>query len=108
VSDYAEIQVTCGSIDEAASIARALVESRLAACVQAVSIASVYEWDGNVTEDDEVLLLVKTRADRFGAVADFVTAVHSYDLPAITMVPLNGTPEYLAWIDRQVTVEPGT
>ena len=103
MSDYAEVQITCGSIEEAASIARALVEARLAACVHAVSIASVYEWDGTVEEDDEVLLLAKTRADRFGVIADFVTSVHSYELPAITRVPFTGTPEYLAWVERQVT-----
>jgi periplasmic divalent cation tolerance protein len=99
---HGEVQITCGSVEEAAAIARALVEARLAACVSAVSIASVYEWDGALTEGDEVLLLAKTRVELFDAVAEFVREVHSYELPAITMVPLSGTPEYLAWIDVQV------
>ena len=97
-----EIQVTCGSAEEAAAIARALVEARLVACAQAVPIQSVFVWDGEVQNDDEVLLLLKTRADRFDAIAEFVTEHHSYDLPAITAVTLGGTRAYLAWVDSSL------
>jgi uncharacterized protein involved in tolerance to divalent cations/enamine deaminase RidA (YjgF/YER057c/UK114 family) len=97
-----EVQVTCGSADEAAAIGRRLVEGGLAACVLSLPVASVYEWDHQVRHDDEVLLLAKTRAERFAEVADVVTAMHSYDLPAITMVPMSGTAGYLDWVGRQV------
>ena len=97
-----EVQVTCGSADEAAAIGQRLVEGGLAACVLSLPVASVYEWDHQVQHDDEVLLLVKTRAERFAEVADVVTTMHSYDLPAITMVPMSGTAGYLDWVGRQV------
>ena len=102
MSEHGEIQVTCGSVTEASAIAHQLVEQRLAACVQRIPIDSVYEWGGAIHDDREVLLLVKTRADRFDDVARLVGELHSYELPAITMVPVTGTRSYLGWIDRQV------
>ena len=91
MSEHGEIQITCGSVTEANAIAHQLVEQRLAACVQSVAIGSVYEWDGAIHDDHEVLLLVKTRTDRFDDVARLVGELHSYELPAITMVPITGT-----------------
>ena len=102
MSEHGEIQITCGSDDEASAIGHRLVEQRLAACVQSIPIGSVYEWDGAIHDDREVLLLVKTRADRFDDVAQVVDELHSYELPAVTMVPITGTRSYLEWIDRQV------
>ena len=105
MSEHGEIQITCGSVAEASAIAHRLVEQRLAACVQSIPIDSVYEWGGAIHDDREVLLLVKTRADRFEEVARLVGELHSYELPAITMVPITGTHSYLDWIDRQVSVD---
>ena len=100
--EHVEIQVTCGSTEEADRIADALVDRRLAACVQRLPIRSTYRWDGAVQHDDEILLLVKTRAARFDAVAAAVRELHSYDVPAITAVPiLLGSGDYLAWIDSE-------
>jgi periplasmic divalent cation tolerance protein len=94
-----EVQVTCGSDEEAAAIADALVAGRLAACVQQFPMRSTYRWEGEVQHDDEVLLLVKTTTVRFGEVRDLVLARHSYDVPAITAVPVvAGSDDYLAWI----------
>jgi periplasmic divalent cation tolerance protein len=102
MGEHVEVQVTCGSIAEADRIADALVERRLAACVQQVPIRSTYRWEGEVQHDDEILLLVKTRADRFDGVASVVRELHSYDLPAITAVPIvHGSTDYLAWIDAE-------
>ena len=103
MSEHGEIQITCGSVAEASAIAHQLVEQRLAACVQSIPIDSVYEWGGTIHDDREVLLLVKTRADHFEEVARLVSELHSYELPAITMVPITGIRAYLDWIDRQVT-----
>ena len=97
-----EVQVTCGSVEEAAAIGQRLVEEGLAACVLSLPVASVYEWDHQVQHDDEVLLLIKTHAERFAEVATAVTAMHSYELPAITMVPMSGSAAYLDWVGRQV------
>lgn len=107
MSEHGEVQITCGSADEARHIADLLVECRLAACVLTVPIESVYEWEGSVEHDSEVLILAKTRADRLELIVETVTAEHSYDLPAITMVPMSGSAAYLAWIDDQVAAEPG-
>lgn len=83
-------------------MARALVGARLVACAQAVPIQSVFVWEGEVQHDDEVLLLLKTRADRFDTIAEWVTEHHSYDLPAITAVTLGGTSAYLEWVDESL------
>ena len=100
--DHVEIQITCGSADEAARIADALVERRYAACVQQLPIRSTYRWDGAVQHDDEILLLVKTTGARFDDVATTVRELHSYNVPAITAVPIvRGSDDYVAWIDAE-------
>jgi periplasmic divalent cation tolerance protein len=100
--EHVEIQVTCGSREEADTIADALVDGRLAACVQQVPVRSIYRWEGAVEHDDEILLLVKTRRDRYDAVEAAVLAGHSYDVPAITCVDIvGGSADYLAWIDAE-------
>ena len=102
MSDHVEIQITCGSVAEADRIADALVERRYAACVQRLPIRSTYRWDGVVQHDDEILLLVKTRAARFDDVVATVRELHSYDVPAITAVPIVAeSRDYRAWIDAE-------
>lgn len=102
MSDHVEIQITCGSAAEADRIADTLVERRYAACVQQLPIRSTYRWEGAVQHDDEILLLVKTRAARFDEVAATVRELHSYDVPAITAVPIvAGSSDYRAWIDTE-------
>src|SRR5688500_14964390 len=94
---------TAGSREEADRIAPALIERRLAACVQLVPIESRYVWKGEVAVDDEVLLLIKTRADRFDAVQSAIVELHSYEVPEIVLVDVaQGSPSYLAWIDEVV------
>ena len=102
---HAQIEVTCGSHDEARRIADRLVADRLAACVHLAEIDSVYEWESSVEHDREILLTAKTRRERFDAIVEVVNELHSYDLPAITMTALDGSEAYLAWIDEQT--EPG-
>lgn len=101
--EYCEVRITCGSSDEAASIADALVAERLVACAHVVAIASVYEWQGVVERDDEVLLTAITRLERCDAAVDLVASMHSYDLPSITWVAVAGSPAYLAWVDEQTS-----
>ena len=102
MSDHIEIQITCGSPGEADRIADALVEHRFAACIQQIPIRSTYRWEGAVQHDDEILLLVKTTAARFDDVDAIVRELHSYDVPAITAVPIvRGSEDYLAWIDAE-------
>jgi periplasmic divalent cation tolerance protein len=74
---------TVGSEDEAKRIARALVERRLAACVQISRIESFYHWDGAVQNEPEYRLLIKTVDERYSAVEATIRELHSYELPAI-------------------------
>lgn len=100
MSEYVSVYMTAASADEADRIASALVEERLAACVNILGgIRSVYRWDGAVQSDAEVALVAKTRAALFGALAARVRALHSYEVPCIVSWPIEaGNPAYLTWI----------
>ena len=95
------MRITFGSPAEAGTIADALVEAHLVACAHLAPISSVYEWKRVVEHDDEVLITATTRVDRFDAIVETVRSLHSYELPAITAIPLDGSHDYLAWIDEQ-------
>jgi len=85
-------------------IARALVEERLAACVNIVpGVASFYRWEGKVEEASEQLLVIKTAAERFEAVKARIKALHPYDVPEIIAIPITaGNREYLDWITDSI------
>lgn len=101
-NDPEEITVfmTAPNEDEAAGIARALVEARLAACVNIVkNIRSVYSWQGKIEDDSEVLMIAKTRKGLFEALSEKVRELHSYEVPEVIALPVvAGSAEYLKWI----------
>lgn len=102
-AEHVVVMTTTDDPDEAAALARALVEARLAACVQAMPIASTYRWEGAVETADERLLVIKTRADRVDEVKAFLDEHHSYDTPECVVVPVvDGLAGYLAWVDESV------
>lgn len=88
----------------AESLARQLVEQRLAACVNILTgCRSVYRWQEKLEEAEEVPVLIKTTQERLDAVQAFICAQHPYELPEIIAVPITaGLPDYLRWIDQQV------
>lgn len=97
---YSVILTTCGSRDEAERLARLLVETRLAACVQVTGVTSFYEWDGALNRDDEQLLLIKAPSASYGAIEECISRNHSYDVPEIVRIPITaGSDAYLHWID---------
>lgn len=98
------IFTTAGSQEEARKIAHALVERRLAACVNIVpQIESVYRWQEKVETATEWLLIIKTRADSFAHVRNAIKELHSYELPECVMVEVDGGSEqYLQWIEQNV------
>ncbi len=103
MGEHALILITCGEPTEAKAIARRLVDERLAAGVQLVPIESIYRWGGDVVEDREWLLIVKTREDRFERVKGVVGEMHSYDVPPVLMLEIGAASRrYLDWIDQTV------
>ena len=81
--DIIAVLTTTDSLAEARTIASALVERKLAACVQISSIESVYTWEGETQNDREHRLLIKTTAERYADVESTILELHSYDLPAV-------------------------
>jgi periplasmic divalent cation tolerance protein len=97
------VQVTAGSAEEAWTIARALVERKLAACAQVFPIRSCYEWQGEIQEDNEAMIFVKSRLDLYAELEAYVKELHSYDVPEILALPVvAGSEAYLRWIDEVV------
>jgi len=105
MTDKIVVLVTCGSASEARRIARALVEERLAACVNVVRtpVESVYRWKGRIEAAREFLLLVKTARRRFAALEREIRRLHSYEVPEIIALPVErGSRDYLAWVTESV------
>jgi periplasmic divalent cation tolerance protein len=96
------VLITTATREEADRIARELVGQRLAACVNIIpQVRSIFSWENKVSDEEEVLLTVKTRRSRFRQLAVSVKALHSYRVPEIIAVPiLEGSANYLSWIDE--------
>ena len=108
MSNALEVHVTAPSREQAAEIARKLVEERLAACVNIVGgMRSVYRWEGKIHEDEEVLCLVKTRPELLDALTARVRALHPYDVPEILAFEVaDGSADYLAWLHESTVPAP--
>ena len=107
MTDKIVIFATCGSEEEAGVLARRLVERRLAACVNIVPrVRSIYRWQGKIESGEEWLLLIKSRRDLFAALFDELRAAHSYEVPETIAVSIvEGSSDYLAWMDGELTRE---
>jgi periplasmic divalent cation tolerance protein len=101
--DFLLVLVTAPDSDTAARLGRALVDERLAACVNIVpGLRSIYVWQEKACDEAEVLCLVKTRRALYPALRDRVAALHPYDTPEIIGLPLAaGNDRYLAWLAAQ-------
>lgn len=98
---------TCPDAATARRIADALVEARLAACVNVVpGVHSTYRWQGAVERAEEVLLLIKTTHDAFPALQSRLPGLHPYELPELLAVEAAGLPACLDWIAREVDARP--
>lgn len=108
MSGYVMLMTTVADAADADRLSRLLVEQRLAACVQALPIRSCYAWEGEIRQEVETLLLIKTRAELQELAAQALAAAHPYEVPELIAAPISyGLPPYLAWIDAQ-TAAPGT
>jgi len=98
-----KMMVYCTAPDSsvAQAIARSLVEQSVAACVNILpAVRSIYSWQGEIHDDAEVLLLIKTERNKFQALSDIITQMHPYEVPEIIGVPLEaGYQPYLEWME---------
>ena len=103
MSEISIVMVTAGSAEEAATIGRTLIEERLAACANIVpGIRSIYRWKGKIYDEQEFLIIIKTRTSHFEAVQKRVKELHSYEVPEIISFPVaHGLPQYLEWVQAE-------
>lgn len=103
-TEFLVVLCTCPTAGAADAISTALLEERLAACVNRVSgIKSMYRWEDKVEHDDEVLLIIKTTGACFAQLESTVQALHPYDMPEIIGIPLAaGAKAYLEWLENSL------
>lgn len=106
-SEAIVVLMTAADAEEAERIASALVEARLAACVQILpAIKSVYRWKGAIERENESLLAAKTTREKFDELEQAVRAIHSYETPEIIALPVTAASEpYLNWLISEVQSE---
>jgi len=98
---YRSIYITTKDEDEARKIGKTLVEEKLAACINIHPIESIYRWEGEIEEEGEVAMLVKTKAKLADKVIERVKELHSYEVPCIVSFSIDkGNPDYLKWIEE--------
>jgi periplasmic divalent cation tolerance protein len=113
MTDKIVVLTSCDSEEQAAKLARHLVEKRLAACVNILPKArSIYRWESmagdekkgeNIEDASEWLLLIKSRRDLFAALRAEIETIHSYEVPEIIALPIvDGSEAYLNWLDREL------
>ena len=98
------VLITTSSMAEAQAIGRTLVEERIVACVNIVpGLRSLFRWQGTIEEQEETLMLVKSRGEHLPSILETVKRLHSYTVPEVIALPiLAGSSDYLAWIDESV------
>lgn len=98
------VLITAADKKEAAKIARALLNNRVAACVNIVGgLGSLFWWQGKVDKAGEALLIVKSRKEKFNSIVKLVKSLHSYEVPEIIAIPIvSGFKPYLKWIDESL------
>lgn len=109
MSGHLVVLSTVGKAEDAERIGRALVERGLAACVNILpAMTSIYRWKGKLEREEERLLLIKTRADRFAALRDALVALHPYEVPEVLALAVaDGHAPYLQWLDASVRPDSG-
>ena len=109
MNEFIVVFVTVGSAKEGEGLARAIVEERLAACVNRIKgVQSIYRWQGQVEQSEEELLIIKTRRDLFDRLKKRVQELHSYSVPEVIALPiLDGSANYLRWLEDELTPPKG-
>ena len=103
MNEYIQMTTSTDSRELAQKIANTLVEKKLAACVQVSGpVTSVYEWKEKIETREEWLCVIRTTRGHFPAVEEAIKAIHHYDVPEITVLPMSGSRDYLDWINDVV------
>jgi periplasmic divalent cation tolerance protein len=104
MEQYIQVITTTANKEDAAKIAAALVEKRLAACVQIVGpVHSIYRWEGKVEQAEEWQCLIKSRQDLFLAVEQVIKNIHPYEIPEIIALTIvAGSADYLQWLRDEI------
>jgi periplasmic divalent cation tolerance protein len=103
LGQYGLVLVTTSSQSEGEAIAQALLQFKLAACVSLMPIRSLYTWNGEVHNEAEWQLLIKTDLRNFSQLEAKVRELHSYEVPEVIALPIvRGSQPYLSWISEQV------
>ena len=100
--------ITTRSRQEAEAIGQVLVESRLAACVNiSAGVRSIFRWQGAIENQEEALMLAKSRSDLLPSIIEVVKRLHSYTVPEVVALPiLAGSSDYLTWVDESLRQTP--
>ena len=103
MEEHIVVLITSSNEEEAANIAKELVTGRLAACVNIVrNLRSIYRWQGRIEDENEVLMIAKTRRDLFESLLKKVKELHSYSVPEVIALPIvAGSEDYLKWLAEE-------
>ena len=101
---YSIVYITTSGVLESKSIAKKLLENRLAGCINIIpSIESIYLWNGKIEEDSESIMVVKTKSVLVKELINMVENIHSYETPCVLEIPLNnGSKNYLKWMETEL------
>jgi len=102
---YIIVYITCGNKEEAEKIGQAIVEEKLAACVNYFPINSIYHWKGKIEKGQEYVLICKTAREKFTKIKNKVKQMHSYELPVIVFWKIRAEKEVLDWIDNSTKTD---
>lgn len=100
--DFIIVFVTAGSFEEAEKIGKGLVEEKLAACANIIrNVKSIFFWEGKLCQENEVLMIIKSKSNLFNPLKDYIKKNHSYKVPEIIAASIkDGLPDYLSWLDE--------
>lgn len=99
--------ITTPTIEVAKNLAKSLIDQQLAACINIVpGIVSIYKWEGEVTEDKEALMIIKTRTSKIDDISQFIRHHHPYTVAEVISLPIEGgNPPYLKWLSDSVPID---
>jgi periplasmic divalent cation tolerance protein len=101
MTQYCLVYITTKDEEEARRIGKALVSEKLAACVNLHPIKSIFRWQWEISQEDEVAMLAKTRAELVDELVSRVKELHSYEVPCVVALPVEkGNPDFLDWISQ--------